>query len=1304
MAASFHRRSFCSNEYQMQKVSHSVYVTNFPDSVNVRDLWKTCSTYGTVVDVFIPFKKSKADSNGKDGEPAKAVSISGIQKPNGRVNSYANIVNGVSSSMHGTLISSSHALVLDDSCLVDRDLSKHVMGKVKEFSSIPNIQTILSDKGFSGVKLTYLGGMWVMFEFDKVDTKKHMMQHTGIKSWFHVVQDAVYDFVSDERIMWVDIEGIPLNRLCIKTKHAVSILESFKVIVKGKVFMVRAKELFTWNPSFVTHKEREYSLEDESVHVSNSKHIRSQFNLEESDDDNASDEEGIPETVFGVNTSSNTHINEERGRQQSEDPFEIYDILDKQKIEQNRKSSPSLSHPPGFTPEVTEKPDEYATIDDVTYGKVDKEPSVPFNVKVMNSSQDVPEVSYSKYTGQNTVNNGGSVLGVLEDIIKVGQAMGYTMEGCANDLVNIIRNKGDDNDYISVLLGRWNGNSIIMGDFNEVRSIDERCCSVFNPYSARRFNRFISNSGIVDVKLEGYAFTWYHPSASKMSKLDRFLISEGSALGFLRFYHSWLDILGFDDMIKLAWQSFSHMDGNKLIRFKKKLQDLKVIIRRWVKEKRILTCISKSDLVNELGTIDKELDRGMISDASLLHRLELKRKLLNITEMETKDNIQRAKIKWAIEGDENSKFFHGIINKKRSQLAIRGIFVDGLWCTDPGRIKDAFLKHFETRFKEPDGHRSRLNFQFPRKLLQSQVEDLESHISRDEIRLAVWNCGDNKSPGPDGYTFEFFKKYWDFIGSDFSEAVEFFFINRSFSRGCNSSFVALIPKVVDAKFVNDFQPISLIGCVYKVVTKILSNRLSSVIADLVSDTQSAFISERQILDGPFILDEILNWCKRKNKQAMFFKVDFAKAYDSVRWDYLLDVLEGFGFRSTWCNWIRGTLSFAKASILVNGSPSKEFSFHRGLKQGDPIAPYLFILVMESLHLSFLRVVEAGLFKVPRGVLKALEAMRNRFFIGSDQSDRKITWVAWEKVLASKKNGGLGISSFFALNRALLLKWVWRFVSQDTSLWCQVIRALYGTNIDVHQSHISSNWCSIVREIQVLKEKGCDFWSHCKKRIGDGSDTWFWFDLWIGDSQLHIRFHRLFALELDKEISVADKMHFPLDHSFRRIARDGLERHQMTELQSMLDMMSLSQSRDRWFCDLTGDGEFRVKEVRNSIDDIFLPSNVEPTRWVKHIPIKVNIFAWRARRDCLLTRVNLIRRGISLESYICPVCRSCEEDAQHLFFQCDLAQSIWRRICRWWDLVPQLWLSFLDWQDWFDSICLTSKVKALLEGCSLGIIG
>ncbi|GJZ96009.1 RNA-directed DNA polymerase, eukaryota [Tanacetum coccineum] len=311
--------------------------------------------------------------------------------------------------------------------------------------------------------------------------------------------------------------------------------------------------------------------------------------------------------------------------------------------------------------------------------------------------------------------------------------------------------------------------------------------------------------------------------------------------------------------------------------------------------------------------------------------------------------------------------------------------------------------------------------------------------------------------------------------------------------------------------------------------------------------------------------------------------------------------------------------------------------------------------------------------------------------------KKITWVAWDKVLASKENGGLGVSSFFALNRALLLKWVWRFVSQDGSLWCQVIRALYGSSVGSHPTHFSSNWCSIMRDLHKLKEKGFDFWSHCKKRIGNGTDTSFWSDCWIGDMPLRAKFPRLFALELDKEASVAIKLNSPVDISFRRNVRGGLEQQQMVVLNSMLEPVSLSNSCDRWFCDLTSDGDFRVKEVRNFIDDLFLPSQDAPTRWVKFIPIKVNVFAWRARQDCLPTRVNLVRRGINIESSICPVCSSCEEDINHILFRCDLAQLVLRRICRWWDLDSNGWSSFQEWQSWLLSIRLSSKVKSLLEG-------
>ncbi|GJV25985.1 RNA-directed DNA polymerase, eukaryota [Tanacetum coccineum] len=339
----------------------------------------------------------------------------------------------------------------------------------------------------------------------------------------------------------------------------------------------------------------------------------------------------------------------------------------------------------------------------------------------------------------------------------------------------------------------------------------------------------------------------------------------------------------------------------------------------------------------------------------------------------------------------------------------------------------------------------------------------------------------------------------------------------------------------------------------------------------------------------------------------------------------------------------------------------------------------------------------SIFKVPTGVLKVMESIRSRFFNGADQSEKKVTWVAWNKVLASKKHGGLGVSSFFALNRALLLKWVWRFVSQDGSLWYKVIRALYGSSVETHSTSLSSNWCSIMREVNKLKGKGFDFWSHCKKRIGNGDDSRFWFDCWIGDVPLRVKFPRLFALDLNKEASVAVKLSAPIDISFRRNARGGIEEHLLADLTSLMDSVTLSNSGDRWVCDLVSDGNFRVKEIRNYIDDLFLPHQAAQTRWIKYIPIKVNIFAWRARQDCLPTRVNLIRRGITIESSLCPVCSVCEEDVCHIFFRCDLAQLVLRRICRWWGLDPHDWSSFQEWQSWILSIQFSSKVKAMLEG-------
>ena len=231
---------------------------------------------------------------------------------------------------------------------------------------------------------------------------------------------------------------------------------------------------------------------------------------------------------------------------------------------------------------------------------------------------------------------------------------------------------------------------------------------------------------------------------------------------------------------------------------------------------------------------------------------------------------------------------------------------------------------------------------------QSEKEALVARFSDAEITSAVWDCGGDKSPGPDGLNFNFIKQFWKILKPDFMRFLDEFYNNASFPKGSNASFIALIPKIKDPQALNDYRPISLIGCVYKVVSKLLANRLALILPQLIDERQSAFMKGRHILHGVMIANEVIAEAKSKNKPCMFFKVDFEKAYDSVSWGFLNYMMLRMGFCERWRKWIHGCLATASVSILINGSPTSEFAPKRGLRQGDPLAPLLFNLVAEGL--------------------------------------------------------------------------------------------------------------------------------------------------------------------------------------------------------------------------------------------------------------------------------------------------------------------------------------------------------------------
>ncbi|GJZ38019.1 RNA-directed DNA polymerase, eukaryota, reverse transcriptase zinc-binding domain protein [Tanacetum coccineum] len=364
--------------------------------------------------------------------------------------------------------------------------------------------------------------------------------------------------------------------------------------------------------------------------------------------------------------------------------------------------------------------------------------------------------------------------------------------------------------------------------------------------------------------------------------------------------------------------------------------------------------------LEEINSIEKRIDEGSAMPSDNDHRLILLQEIEKIDKFASMDIIQKAHVKWDIEGDENSKFFHGLINQKRRNQMINGIMVEGNWITNPCLIKDAFLQFYKRKFQAQDSQVMFSNLPHSHSLNCMDRETLERQVTLEEIKEAVWDCGSSKAPGPDGYSFAFVKKYWGTIQKDLYDFVNLFFASCVMPNGANSSFFTLIPKVNNPTLITDFRPISLIGIHYKIIAKILANRLSKVIDKIVSKEQSAFIAGRQILDGPVILSEIIEWYKKRKKKLLIFKVDFEKAFDSISWNYLIHILDSFGFGNKWCSWIKACLNSSRASILINGSPTSEFSIKRGLRQGDPLSPFLFILVMEGLHNAFEEAVGNGL--------------------------------------------------------------------------------------------------------------------------------------------------------------------------------------------------------------------------------------------------------------------------------------------------------------------------------------------------------
>jgi len=353
-------------------------------------------------------------------------------------------------------------------------------------------------------------------------------------------------------------------------------------------------------------------------------------------------------------------------------------------------------------------------------------------------------------------------------------------------------------------------------------------------------------------------------------------------------------------------------------------------------------------------------DSRQLSSGELWLKNSLKKHSLVLASLQRTIARLRSRISWLRDGDANTKLFHLHARHRKRKNFIGKIVVGEQICTSHEDKAAAIDDFYENLLGSCPDREYSINLN-ELQIVAHDLADLELPFSEEEVWNTIKILPSDKAPGPDGFTGRFYKACWPIIKEDIMLAVSAVWNRKFVNLGVlNSAYITLLPKKDGADQPKDFRPISLVHSFAKLITKMMANRLAGRLQQMVSPIQSAFIKGRFIQDNFMLVQQTARLLHQQKQPRILLKLDISKAFDSVSWPFLLEVLQQLGFGQLWRDIISGLLSSSSTQVLLNGVPGDLIHHRRGLRQGDPLSPMLFILIMDVLGHMITKASSEGL--------------------------------------------------------------------------------------------------------------------------------------------------------------------------------------------------------------------------------------------------------------------------------------------------------------------------------------------------------